>query len=349
MMRVTVTGATGLIGAKLVRELGLDGVEVTVLSRDPARARVRLRGSGGEGSQGGDRTASVQAGNTGAGGDGGGALRAFAWDPLREAAPTEALEGRDAVVHLAGENVAQRWSAAAKRAIRESRVLGTRNLVAGLRACAERSGTESAGPGAEPAAGEGRPPALVSASAVGYYGAHGEEPLDEEAPAGSDFLAQVCAAWEAEARAASELGMRTVQVRIGVVLDRDGGALEKMLPPFRLGLGGPVASGRQFVSWVHPDDIFGIVRAALADERWSGPVNATAPEPATNRELSRALGRALGRPALIPVPGVALRALYGEMAQVVTGGARVLPAKPLMLGYEFRHPHLDEALSAALG
>ncbi len=359
MMRVTVTGATGLIGAKLVSELRRDGVEVTVLSRDPQRATARL-----------EERSTAQ---------GGGTLHAVAWDPLREAAPTDALEGRDAVIHLAGENVAQRWSATAKRAIRDSRVLGTRNLVAGLRACsAEPSrsageptppaseppqlGAQPAGPASEPPrlgaqppgpaserTGGYRPPVLVSASAVGYYGARGEEPLDEEAPAGSGFLAQVCAAWEAEARAAGELGMRTAQVRIGVVLDSDGGALEKMLPPFRLGLGGPVAGGHQFVSWVHPADIFGIMRAALSDARWSGPVNATAPEPVTNRELSRALGHALRRPALLPVPGLALRALYGEMAQVVTSGARVLPAKPLMLGYEFRHPHLDEALSAALG
>jgi NAD dependent epimerase/dehydratase family enzyme len=340
MMRVAVTGATGLIGAKLVSELRRDRVEVTVLSRDPQRAAARLE----------QRSAAPATAQRH------GALHAVAWDPLRDAAPIDALEGRDAVIHLAGENVAQRWSAAAKRAIRDSRVLGTRNLVAGLRACAERSGTlddrrndaGSSTPAAQPAAA-GRPPVLVSASAIGYYGAHGEEPLDEEAPAGRDFLAQVCAAWESEARVAGELDMRTTQVRIGVVLDPDGGALEKMLPPFRLGLGGPVAGGRQFVSWVHPADIFGIVRSALNDARWSGPVNATAPDPVTNRDLSRALGHALRRPALMPVPGLALRALYGEMAQVVTRGARVLPAKPLMLGYEFRHPHLDEALSAALG
>ncbi|HEY2768214.1 MAG TPA: TIGR01777 family oxidoreductase [Solirubrobacteraceae bacterium] len=314
MMRVTVTGATGLIGSKLVTGLRSEGAEVTVLSRDPTRARMQLPSQSTAGE-----------------------LRAVLWDPLREAAPTAALEGRDAVIHLAGENVAQRWSASAKRAIRESRVLGTRNLLRGLRDCAARQGVE------------GRPAVLVSASAVGYYGARGEEPLDEEAPAGSDYLAQVCVAWETEARAAAELGMRTVQVRIGVVLDRDGGALAKMLPPFRLGLGGPVAGGRQYVSWVHPQDILGVVRAAVLDERWSGPVNATAPEPVTNRELSHALGRALSRPALLPVPAIALRALYGEMARVVTSGARVLPAKPLMLGYVFEHPQLDGALSAALG
>jgi uncharacterized protein (TIGR01777 family) len=300
MTRVTLTGATGLLGPRLVRELRSRDIEVTVLSRDPARAGAALD------------------------------VEALRWDALAEPAPVAALAGRDAVVHLAGENVAQRWSAAAKRAIRESRVRGTENLLAGLRALA------------------GVPKVLVSSSAVGYYGEHGEEPLDEEAPAGADFLAEVCLAWEARARAAQELGLRTVQVRTGVVLDSSGGALAKMLPPFRLGLGGPVAGGRQYVSWIHPDDLVGIVCAALADERWSGPVNGTAPEPVTNRELSHALGRALHRPALLPVPGAALRVLYGDMAQIVTGGARVLPAKPLMLGYRFRFPHLDEALAATL-
>jgi|HubBroStandDraft_6_1064221.scaffolds.fasta_scaffold09445_5 NAD dependent epimerase/dehydratase family enzyme len=350
-MRVTVTGATGLIGTTLVARLLDEGAEVTVLSRDPARAEATFgaQGGAGHGVQG-RATRGVQA---------------VGWDLLNERAPTQALEGRDAVVHLAGENVAQRWTASAKRAIRESRVIGTRHLVEGLRECGPKNGADS-GAGARSAGGVGsesgsdsgsgkgneaganRPKVLVSASAVGYYGAHGEEPLDEEAPPGRELLGEVCVAWEAQARAAQELGMRTVQVRIGVVLDRHGGALAKMLPPFRLGLGGPIAGGHQYVSWVHVEDLVGIVYAALADERWSGPVNGTAPEPVTNRELSRALGHALHRPALLPVPGAALRALYGEMAQVVTTGARVLPVKPLMLGYEFRYPHLDEALNAAL-
>ncbi|HVR05430.1 MAG TPA: TIGR01777 family oxidoreductase [Solirubrobacteraceae bacterium] len=303
MQRVTLTGATGLIGPRVLRELRGQGIEVTVLSRDPRRAQAVLD------------------------------TPAVGWDLLNEPAPAAALAGRDAVVHLAGENVAQRWSAQARRAIRDSRVKGTENLLAGLRALDADAGV---------------PRVLVSASAVGYYGAHREEPLDEEAPPGKGFLPEVCVAWEERARAAQELGLRTVQMRIGVVLDRSGGALAKMLPPFRLGLGGPVAGGRQYVSWVHPDDLAGIALAALQDERWSGPVNATAPAPATNRELSRALGHALHRPALLPVPGAALRALYGEMAQVVTTGARVLPAKPLMLGYRFRHPRLEEALGAAL-
>ncbi len=323
-MRVTLTGATGLIGTTLVAALVGDGAEVTVLSRNPERAAARL------------------------------GVPAVGWDPLSEPAPRQALEGRDAVVHLAGENVAQRWSASAKRAIRESRTIGTRHLVEGLSACATPAGGGAEGGGGSGGGGQpgsegaGRPAVLVSASAIGYYGPHGEEPLDEEAPPGGDFLAQVCVAWETQARAARELGMRAVQVRTGVVLDPRGGALAKMLPPFRMGIGGPVAGGRQYVSWIHVDDLVGVTRAALSDERWTGPVNGTAPEPVTNRELSHALGRALHRPAMLPVPGAALGLLYGEMAQIVTTGARVLPAKPLMLGYEFRHPHLDEALGTAL-
>jgi len=306
-MRVTVTGATGLIGPHVIGALQRGGAQVSVLSRDAGRARKRLGNAG---------LAPVEA---------------FDWDLLGEPAPAEALDGRDAVVHLAGENVAQRWSASAKQAIRESRVTGTRNLLAGIERAAAR------------------PRALVSSSAIGYYGAHGEEPLDEDAPPGSDFLAEICVEWEREANKAAELGMRVVCVRTGVVLDKNGGALEKMLPPFRLGVGGPVAGGRQFISWIHRDDVVGMIVAALADERWSGPVNATAPAPLSNRDFSRALGRALKRPALLPVPAVALQLLYGEMAEIVTQGARVVPAKPLVLGYEFAHAQLDEALNSALG
>jgi uncharacterized protein (TIGR01777 family) len=189
---------------------------------------------------------------------------------------------------------------------------------------------------------------LLSASAIGYYGAHGEEPLDEDAPPGSDFLARVCVDWEAAAAAAGELDMRVAQVRIGVVLDSGGGALAKMLPAFRLGAGGPVAGGEQYVSWIHIEDVVGMMLTALEDERWSGPLNATAPEPVTNRDFSKALGGVLRRPSLLPLPGLALRALYGEMAEIVTTGARVMPAKPLVLGYEFSHPHLGDALRSAI-
>lgn len=305
-MRVVVTGASGLVGSALVAKLVERGYEVTALTRDTDRARAKL----------------------------GAGVQALRWDLMSEPAPARALAGRDAVVHLAGEPVAQRWSEQAKRAIRDSRVLGTRNLGDGLRAVEAGA----------------RPKVLVSSSAIGYYGPHGVEPIDEEAPAGSDFLAQVCVAWETEAGdAAKRLGMRAVQIRTGVVLDRSGGALAKMLPPFRLGIGGPVAGGHQYIAWIHRDDVIGMMLAALNDERWAGPVNATAPEPVTNRELSHMLGRALHRPALLPVPGLALRMLYGDMAEIVTTGVRAVPAKALVLGYEFAHSHLAEALRAALG
>jgi uncharacterized protein (TIGR01777 family) len=305
-LRVTVTGATGLIGSKLVAALQERGAQVTVLSRDPERAAAQLSSSGHA------------------------APEAMRWEPISEPAPTAALEGRDAVIHLCGENIAQRWTAAAKQAIRESRVAGTRNLIAGL------------------AGAEQRPHTLVSGSAIGYYGPHGEEPLDEDTPPGGGFLAGVCAAWEREAERSRELGVRVVQLRTGVVLDRAGGALARMLPPFRLGVGGPVAGGRQYMSWIHSEDLVGLALAALEDQRFSGPVNATAPEPVCNRDFSRALGGVLRRPALLPVPGLALRMLYGEMSQIITTGARVLPAKPLVLGYRFRHPRLEDALRAAL-
>jgi uncharacterized protein (TIGR01777 family) len=305
-LRVTVTGATGLIGRALVGALQDRGALVTVLARDPARAAARLDSAG---------LAPAEI---------------VGWDLLNEPAPAPALAGRDAVVHLAGEKVAQRWTLRAKEAIRDSRVIGTRQLLAGLSQAEER------------------PAVLLSASAIGYYGSHGEEPLDEEAPAGEDFLARLCVAWEAEAAKASQLGVRVVRLRTGVALDPDDGALAQMLPPFRLGVGGPVAGGRQYVSWIHRDDLIGIATAAIADERWLGPINATAPSPCTNRDFSRALGRVLNRPAFLPVPGVALRLLYGEMAEVVTTGARVVPAKALVLGYEFRHPHLLEALRSLL-
>ncbi len=301
-LSITVTGATGLIGPQLVRLLRERGDEVTVLTRDPERAREVL-----------------------------GDVEAVAWDLLSEPAPAGALSGRDAVVHLAGAPVAQRWSAAAKQAIRDTRVIGTGHLIEGLSSAEER------------------PRALVSSSAIGYYGPHGLEPLDEDAPAGEDFLAKVCVEWEQQAARAAELGIRVVQVRTGVVLDANGGALEKMLPPFRMGVGGPVAGGRQFISWIHTDDLVGIMLAAIDDERWNGPVNATAPEPLSNRDFSRVLGRVLNRPAVLPVPGLALRALYGDMAEIVTTGARVLPAKALVLGYAFAQPVLEPALRSAIG
>jgi uncharacterized protein (TIGR01777 family) len=301
-MRVAITGATGLIGTRIVNMLLERGDEVTVLSRDPLRAREAL-----------------------------GDVDAHAWGALDGPAPVAALNGRDAVIHLAGEPVAQRWNEATLRRIQDTREAGTRNLVEGIRA-------------ADP-----RPRVLVSASGVDYYGRCGDEPLPEETPAGDDYLARVCAAWEREAQAATELGLRVVNVRTAVVLDANGGALAKMLPFFRLGIGGPVAGGGQYLPWIHVDDIVAIYLAALDDDTWSGPINAAAPEAPTNRDFSRALGRALHRPAIAPIPGLAVRLLYGDMAEIVTNGHRIVPAKLLANGYQYRHPDLDEALKDALG
>jgi uncharacterized protein len=319
-MRVAVTGAGGLIGRALVQSLTARGDELTLLTRDPSRAETRAEDSDSSRSRSGQLAqAPTQP-------------QLLGWQPSREPAPAQALAGRDAIVHLAGEPVAQRWSERTKRAIRDSRVAGTRNLIEGLRTLA-------------PAA---RPRVLVSASAIGYYGAHGPEPVDEDSPPAADFLAQVCAEWEAAARAAQGLSIRAVQLRIGIVLERSGGALAQMLGPFRLGLGGPIGSGEQYMAWIHRDDVIGIMLAALEDERWTGPVNATAPEPVTARVFARELGRALHRPALLPVPTFALRLRFGEMAQIITTGVRAMPAKALVLGYTFQHPRLPEALQAAL-
>jgi uncharacterized protein len=301
-MRVTLTGATGLIGPRLVAQLRGRGDEVTVLTRNPEKARAALAG-----------------------------VQAVRWaDPTSEAAPVDALAGRDAVIHLAGEPVAQRWNDESKRRILESREAGTRNLVAGMRA-------------ASPAPG-----VLVSSSAVGYYGKHGDEEVPEDTPPGDDFLAGVCVAWEREALAASDLA-RVVVVRTGIVLDETGGALEKMLPFFKAGVGGPVAGGNQYMPWIHLDDLVGIYLQALDDPSWSGPVNGSAPEPVTNKAFSKALGRALHRPALAPVPELAVKVLYGQMAEIVAEGQRAVPKRTLELGYDFRHRDLDEALRSAVG
>ncbi len=293
-MNITITGASGLIGSRLVERLRARGDDVTSLSRNPSSP---------------------------------GALR---WLPEQEPAPAAALNGSDAVIHLAGENVAQRWSDDAKRSIRSSRELGTRNLVAGIEA-------------AEP-----RPRVLISSSAVGYYGPHGDEEIDETSAAGDDFLAEVCVIWEREAQRAAALGLRVVCIRTGVVLDQNGGALAKMLPFFKLGVGGPVAGGNQYLPWIHVDDVVGIYLAALDGDEWKGAINASAPTPVTNKTFSKALGRALHRPAIAPIPALAIHTLYGQMAEIVTKGQRVIPRRAQEHGYTFVHPDLDEALRAAL-
>lgn len=302
-MNVTLTGATGLIGTKLVRALRDHGDTVTVLSRSPEKAQARL------------------------------GVEAVAWDPLTGPAPVAALGGRDAVIHLAGEPVAQRWNDEVKRRILESREVGTRNLVAGLAA-----------------AGTDGPKALVSSSAVGYYGKHGDEPVPESTPAGDDFLARVCVAWEREADAASDgpAHPRVVKIRTGVVLDAGGGALKTMLPPFKLGVGGPVAGGAQYLPWIHVDDLVSLYLHATTDASWSGAYNGAAPEPVTNKAFSKALGRALHRPAVAPVPAFAIRLLYGDMAEIVTEGQRAVPERALADGFTYKYADLDEALADAL-
>ncbi|MGE5569250.1 MAG: TIGR01777 family oxidoreductase [Rhodospirillales bacterium] len=238
----------------------------------------------------------------------------------------------DAVVNLAGEPIAQRWTPEAKQRIRYSRVEGTLRLV-------------------ESMARLSPPPAvLVCASAVGYYGSRGDEILRETSPPGQDFLAEVCVAWErAAAQAESASGIRVVCLRTGVVLGRDGGAFQRMLPAFRLGAGGPLGSGRQWMSWIHLDDLTSLYEFALNESRLRGPVNAVAPHPVTNAEFVRALGAALHRPALIPVPAFVLRLLLGEMAGVLLDSQRAVPEAAQAAGFEFRYPELGPALSAILG
>ena len=251
--------------------------------------------------------------------------------PEEDPPPAQALAGAGGVVHLLGEPVDQRWSDEAKRRIRDSRVRSTTLLADALTALSP----------------EERPAVLVSQSATGYYGVRGDEPLSEDAAPGDDFLAGVVAEWEAAAQRA-EPALRVVRTRTGVVLSGGGGALAKMLPFFKLGIGGPVAGGRQYVPWIHLDDVVAGLLRCLDDEQLSGPVNLTAPNPVTNAELSRTLGRVLHRPAFLPVPGLALKLLYGEMAQVVTTGSRVVPERLQAVGHRFHHPDLEPALRAAL-
>ena len=297
-MKALVTGATGLVGRRLVQELE----RATVLGRDPTRARAIL-----------------------------GDVTAFAWQPQSGPPCVEAFSGIDVVFHLAGEPVAEgRWTADKKRAIRESRVEGTRNLVNALRSS------------------EKRPAVLVAASAVGYYGDRGDKELTEDSEPASDFLAEVCAAWEAEASKAAELGLRVVTARTGIVLASDGGALARMLPPFRIGLGGHLGNGRQWMPWIHVDDVVGLLLHAASTETVRGPMNVVSPSPVTNRDFTRTLGRALRRPAWLPVPRLGLQAVFGEMSQVLVASQRVLPQVARDTGYRFRFEELRPALDSCL-
>jgi uncharacterized protein (TIGR01777 family) len=301
-VRILITGASGLIGSSLTDALLARGDEVVGLSRNPGRARETNP-----------------------------TVRWHAWNPTLERPPEAALDGVDGVVNLVGESLDQRWTEAAKKRIRESRVTATRNLVDAI------------------AASDPRPRVLVSQSAVGYYGDRGEAVVDESAGPGSDFAAQVVVDWEAAAHEVENAGVRLAITRTAPLLDRREGLLKRLLLPFKLGLGGPIAGGDQYLPWIHTDDEVAIMLWALGDDRVSGPLNAAAPEQVTNREFSKALGRVLNRPAVVPVPKLALSALRGgEMAETVAGGQRVLPRRTTDLGYEFRYPSLEPALRAAL-
>jgi uncharacterized protein len=254
------------------------------------------------------------------------------WNSTLERPPADALVGVDGVINVIGESINQRWTEDAKRRIRASRIQATHNLVQAI-STAER-----------------RPRALVSQSAVGYYGDRGDAVVDEDTPAGSSFDAEVCADWEAAACEAENAGLRVALTRSAPVLDKRGGLLKQMLLPFKLGIGGPIAGGNQYLPWIHTDDEVRILLWALDDERVSGAINSTAPEPVTNREFARSLGRVLSRPAVVPVPKLALAVLFGgELAEVVSGGQRAIPRRALDLGFEFRYPALEPALRAAVG
>ena len=254
-----------------------------------------------------------------------------AWEPTLERPPAAAFENVDGVVNLEGEKINQRWTEDAKQRIMESRRTGTRNLIAAI------------------AGLERKPKVLVNQSAIGFYGDRGEAMVDESGESGEGYDAEVVREWEAAAREAEGAGVRLVVVRTGHVLDASGGLLGELLTPFKLGVGGPLAGGRQYVSWIHIDDEVGILLWALDSERVSGTVNSTAPNPVTNREFSRAIGRALHRPASVPVPGFVLDLKFGsEFGAVLRGGQRVMPRRALDLGYEFRYPEIDGALQNLL-
>ena len=300
-MNVLVSGGTGLIGSALIPALRRSGHEIMVLTRRPSTASLP-------------------------------GVRFAHWDPETGVMDAAALDGAQAIVHLAGESIAGgRWTDAKRSRIVESRVQGTRFL-------AERAATPSSPPSV-----------FVSASAVGFYGNRGDEILTEESAAGSGFLADVCRAWEAATAGAAARGIRVVHLRVGLVLDAREGALGKMLPLFRLGLGGPLGRGRQWMSWVAMEDVVGAIEFAIGREDLSGPVNIAAPEPARNRDFALAVGRALGRPARLPAPAFALRLLFGRMAdEAILASARVSPVRLLGAGYAFRFPSLGGALANAI-
>ena len=294
--KIAISGGTGLVGGELIPLLKAAGHSILTLSRR----------------------------NAGAG--------SILWDPAKGVTPLGALEGVDAVVHLAGENIAgSRWTAAVKERIRSSRVDGTRNLVKSL------------------ALLKSPPKTLVCASAIGFYGHRGEERLDESSMVGSGYLSDVCRAWEAEAQEAEKLGLRVVRLRIGVVLSKKGGALAKMLLPFKLGVGGIIGSGKQYWSWIGLNDLVRIISFCIENEAMSGAVNAVSPNPMTNYDFTKAVGAVLHRPTIFPMPAFAAKLALGEMADdLLLSSIRVEPHKLQSLGFQFAQPDLTSCLKHEL-
>jgi uncharacterized protein len=307
-MRVFVAGGTGLIGTQLIRRLLERQDSVVLLTRRPSTAKERF----------------------------GEACKTVEGDPMQAGGWMDAIAECDAVINLVGEGIFnRRWNQEFKTLLRDSRIKSTEYVVQAI--------------SKNPKAPSGNSKVLVNSSAIGYYGPHGDEELTENDSPGDDMMAQLCVDWEKAARGAETSGARVAIIRTGVVLDKEGGALPQMLKPFRtIGIGGPVGSGKQWVSWIHHADIAGIFLFALDHSGATGPINGTAPNPVTNKELAKAQGRALHKPAFLPAPGLMLRLALGEVAQVVTTGQRVLPKRALGLGYEFQYPAIDSALADLL-
>jgi uncharacterized protein (TIGR01777 family) len=296
-MRVLITGATGFIGAPLCRRLAGADHEVIILTRDPASVSRRIQPE----------------------------AKAYRWQPTVSLPPVEAFQDVDAVVNLLGESITGRWSKAKKRAIMDSRVVGTRNLVTAI----ERA--------------EKKPGVLVSASAVGYYAVKGDVEITEDSPGGTGFLAEVCECWEGEATKAEKLGLRVVRLRNAMVVGH-GGVIAAMLPMFKAGLGGPLGSGAQWWPWIHIDDVVELVLHAITNSSLTGAVNASSPQPVRQKEFARALAKQIKRPALLPTPSFALRMALGEFSAELLCSRRVIPKKALDTGYEFRFPEIGPAL-----
>jgi uncharacterized protein (TIGR01777 family) len=297
-VKIAISGASGFIGRKLMETLVSDGHAVHALSR---HARMNMPAG----------------------------VRVFQWDPEAGEPPAEGLRDVAAVIHLAGEPVAQRWNAKVKARIRGSRVAGTANLVAAIARLPRK------------------PEVLVCSSAIGFYGSRGDEILTEESTQGEGFLAEVCAGWEWSAALAEAAGVRVVSIRTGHVLHSRGGLLSRVLPTFRAGLGGRLGDGKQWMSWIHLDDLVGLFGFAIANPV-SGVLNGVAPHPVTNMEFTRALALALHRPAILPVPRLALRLMFGEMSEVILSSQRVLPERAQAEGFAFRYAELSPALASLL-